>query len=329
MNTSRLIAGSFLAVVGVVLAIPPARYLVTGADGAWGFVLATLGVVVSLALVGGAAVLLRADLATEAALRVAGWTTAGLVLTLIVLGIASQVDAINVPPFFAAVVLAITAFAHVIIGVNDVRRIRAEELATERRKSAVFTRVLRHNLRTEAQLLAGVADRVGDSALVRTRADSLAALSDAATEIDRALGREDTTVDRVDVADLAAAAVDDVREEHPDASVDLSGSDDCEVAAGRQIRVAIRELVSNGVEHGGEPVSVDVSCSDEARVTITDTGDGVPETERNLLAGDQPETQLEHSSGLGLWTAKWIAQSYGGDIRFEDEGRTVVLWLPR
>ena len=64
-------------------------------------------------------------------------------------------------------------------------------------------------------------------------------------------------------------------------------------------------------------------------MTITDTGDGVPETERNLLAGDQPETQLEHSSGLGLWTAKWIAQSYGGDIRFEDEGRTVVLWLPR
>jgi len=328
MHTSRLIAGSFLAVVGAALAVPPAQYLIAGADGTWGFVLASLGVVVSLSLIGGAAVLLRADLATDAALRVAGWTTAGLVLTLVVLGIASQVAAISVPPFFAAVILAITAFAHVIIGVNDVRRIRAEELATEQRKSAVFTRVLRHNLRTESQLLAGVADRVGDSDPVRERADALAALSDAATEIDRALDRDDEDVDRVDVAALASAAVADVREAAPEAEIELS-RDDCSVDAGRQFRVAVRELVSNAVEHGQPPVSVEVTCDDRARVAVTDSGSGVPATERDLLTGDEPETQLEHSSGLGLWTAKWIAQSYGGDIEFRDDGRTVVLWLPR
>ncbi|MFB6121577.1 MAG: sensor histidine kinase [Halobacteriaceae archaeon] len=328
MDASRLLAGLFLAVVGAALAVPPAQYLVSGADGVWGFILAALGVVVSLSLVVGAVLLLRADLATQAALRVAGWTTAGLVLTLVVLGIASRVAAISVPPFFAAVILAVTAFAHVIIGVNDVRRIRAEELAAERRKSAVFTRVLRHNLRTEAQLLAGVADRVTDGDPVRQRAESLAALSDAATEIDRALNREEEAVDRVNLAELTASAVADVRESHPDAAIDTSLAD-CSVEAGRQFRVAVRELLQNAVEHGDPPVSVTVTCADEARVTVADAGDGIPETERDLLAGDRPETQLEHSSGLGLWTAKWIPQSYGGDIRFRDDGRTVVLWLPR
>jgi two-component system OmpR family sensor kinase len=56
--------------------------------------------------------------------------------------------------------LAIGAAAHVSIGVCDARRVRAEQLARERRRTAVSNRVLRHNLRNEAQVLRGHADIV-------------------------------------------------------------------------------------------------------------------------------------------------------------------------
>lgn len=332
MDFQRTVAAAFLGVVGAVLFAPNADYLLRAdlADLS-AFVLALLGTAVSLALVGGALWLYVGDFETAAAVRVAAWTTAGLTLVGFVLLVAGRTDVVDVPQFFAAGLLAITAFAHVVIGVTDVRRIRAEELASEREKSAVFTRVLRHNLRTEAQLLAGVADATGEQGeRVERRGAALAALSDAAAEIDAAIDRDPTEAEPVAVVDLVADAAADVRAANPDATVETRLPESCRALGGPQVRVAVRELLANAVEHGAGTVTASLDCDGGARLTVADEGEGVPESERRLLSGGAAESALEHSSGLGLWTAKWIAESYGGRLRFAPEVHpsAVVLSLP-
>jgi signal transduction histidine kinase len=49
-----------------------------------------------------------------------------------------------------------------------------------------------------------------------------------------------------------------------------------------------------------------------------------------VLAEDGEITQLRHSRGLGLWTARWVVEASGGELRFEENeagGAVVVLRL--
>jgi signal transduction histidine kinase len=65
-------------------------------------------------------------------------------------------------------------------------------------------------------------------------------------------------------------------------------------------------------------------------VTVADDGPGIPEHELAVLTGDEPITQLSHGSGLGLWLVIWLAESYGGHVRFGDDGgTTVTVTIPR
>ena len=57
------------------------------------------------------------------------------------------------PIFSGSIIFGVSATAHVLIGVNDVRRIRARTLADQRQKTAVNNRVIRHDLRHVAQFL--------------------------------------------------------------------------------------------------------------------------------------------------------------------------------
>jgi signal transduction histidine kinase len=65
-------------------------------------------------------------------------------------------------------------------------------------------------------------------------------------------------------------------------------------------------------------------------VEITDTGPGIPESERAAVFDDQPLSQLSHGSGLGLWLAKWVVENYGGQLSYERRGgeTTVATRLP-
>ncbi|WEL18538.1 Signal transduction histidine kinase with PAS domain [Halorhabdus sp. SVX81] len=69
---------------------------------------------------------------------------------------------------------------------------------------------------------------------------------------------------------------------------------------------------------------------EQAVATITDHGPGIPEFARAAVFDDRPISQLSHSSGLGLWLAKWLVESYGGELGYERRGdrTTVSVILP-
>jgi len=110
-------------------------------------------------------------------------------------------------------VLGVSAAAHVIIGVNDVRRIRAEELAKEREKTAVLNRLIRHNLRNDTQVLSGFAERltaeIEDPELadmagrVQRKADDLGGMYDKVAQVKRTIEGEAAATSPVELQPVA------------------------------------------------------------------------------------------------------------------------------
>jgi PAS domain S-box-containing protein len=205
----------------------------------------------------------------------------------------------------------------------------------------VVTRVLRHNLRNDLNVLLSYADRLRDEAgpdgpaaetaeQIAAVVDDLAALSedarDLAQVVERGRGRDRAVVDLVAVARAVAARF------PGDVALDLP--DSLPVLAGERVERALFEVVENAVEHApatAPPPRVEAVRADGwLGLRVSDEGPGIPETERAVVAGEREITQTEHGSGLGLWLARWIAEEVGGRLSFEetDAGTSVVLWFP-
>ncbi|ELZ26347.1 signal-transducing histidine kinase-like protein, partial [Halosimplex carlsbadense 2-9-1] len=103
--------------------------------------------------------------------------------------------------------------------------------------------------------------------------------------------------------------------------------------SGVLIELALTELLENSVEYGGEHVNIRVEADREAGrvdLRVDDDGPGIPDYERTVVDESTEITQLEHGSGLGLWIVRWVVDSCGGRLRFEESdlgGTAVVLSL--
>ena len=205
----------------------------------------------------------------------------------------------------------------------------------------VLNRVLRHDLRNDANVVLGYADLLLKSDLepsvrrraetVRAKANRLVELGEQAREVDRTLHAERGESQPIQLHDTVDSVAWRARETYPDAQVDTD-VDGPVVALGNElVDSALWHLVSNGVEHNdsAEPwVRITVERDDDwVRVTVTDDGPGIPESERKVLEHGT-ETALEHGSGLGLWLVKWITDSVGGNVSFaerEPRGSMVTM----
>ncbi len=210
------------------------------------------------------------------------------------------------------------------------------------RRLQVLNRVLRHNLRNDLNVVLGYAEmiaaRVDDDTvdewaetLIET-ASEVASLGDRARSLDRTMREGSLRDHEVDLGSVVDAAVSEYRREHPDARIETD-VDDLRVVGDGRIELALTELLENSVEYGGEGVHVRVATDrSDGRVAlrVDDDGPGIPDYERSVVDESSEITQLEHGSGLGLWIVRWVADSCGGRLRFEESdlgGTAVVLSL--
>ncbi|UIO99195.1 ATP-binding protein [Halobaculum sp. CBA1158] len=363
MDTGRITAAAIVTATGVGLVAVAARQLWLGVSGVAGSLVAGATLVLGVAFAAGGPAMYRTDVDSDHLLRVAGWNTLGVVVTIAVLGLVAAFQAasggrVTAPLLTAGVVVGVSAFAHVLIGFNDVRRIRARTVARQRRKAAVVNRFVRHDLKHYAQLLLGYGRQVTETAAAREDADDaavadggtstdLAAVGDAVMEVgselaetNERIGVIDDLLDdgderrTVDVTDLLEDGRQRWESDYPDASLTVEVDDDLRVAAGDHLDTALAELIENALEHAGESPRVTVRGErrgDVVRIAVRDDGDGLPELERELINEDRTETQLDHSDGLGLWLTKWIVEHYGGRLAVESEatgGGQVTMSLP-
>ncbi|WP_424003841.1 ATP-binding protein [Haloarcula salina] len=347
MTTKRLLGCGSIAATGVGVGLVAGRHLVAGGNGLVGTAVAAFGVLVGLGFLAGSAVLFRSDVRTEHALRVAGWNLLGVVVTAAVLALILRYQRANggtvvAPLFSGTIVVGVSATAHVLIGVNDVRRIRTRNLARQREKASVMNRLIRHDLKHSAQVLIGLGDAltgrsdptvddIGER--VNGVGSDLAAIDSQVETVTRLIEADAIERDPVDLASVTRAAVEDLQSDFPDAAVAVTTEDDGRALAGEPIEIAVSELIENALEHGGDPTGVEVHIERAGRsvtVAIRDDGPGIPADERALVTGEQEVTQLKHSNGLGLWLSKWVVEAYDGSLEFtepEDGGATVTIRL--
>ena len=149
----------------------------------------------------------------------------------------------------------------------------------------------------------------------------------------------DTPLDRneVDLAALARSVVEDAR---------IGGGDGVRIEAGvpaepltvsadeAKLRQALRNLVLNAIQVGGDGTSVRVEVARDgarARITVSDDGPGVPADLAATLF-EPFVTAREGGSGLGLAVARRVAEQHGGSIVLEStpgmRGARFSVYLP-
>jgi len=225
---------------------------------------------------------------------------------------------------------------------DETRRDRYEQ------RLRVLTRVLRHDLRNELNVVHGYADVIaaeGDGVTehaerIQRSAERLASLGSRVRGVDETLRRTDHGGRPVDVARVVENVADRARDRLPETTVTVE-ADEAVGYADELLATAVWNLVENADRHhdGRSPaVSITLSAGPETiELRIADDGPGIPAEDREAVESGQ-ETQLRHASGLGLWLVRWIVNGVDGELAFvdgeaatnepiDDVGTVVVLRL--
>ena len=233
---------------------------------------------------------------------------------------------------------------HVVEFVRDISDQKCREQYLE-----VMHRLLRHDLRNDLNVVMGEADRLADelddperaaeAAAIHDRLSQVATLSEKADVIERTVQQRGSAPESIDIREPVQEALEAVRAEYPEAVVDADVAAGIEAAATDDITFAVREVLSNAIEHdeaAAPHVEVVATGPDgasegsrEVQVSVRDWGPGIPDEEWEIVTGERDISQLQHASGLGLWLARWIVESVDGRLSRDvnDDGTTVTLHL--
>ena len=196
----------------------------------------------------------------------------------------------------------------------------------------VLNRVLRHNIRTETNLIHGNADLIdaeGDRVeAVKEGAARIETVSDKARDAIDIFERGRRSADAVALSSVLRECVERVHECYPDVTVDCETDGELGTVPS-VLTPVLHNVVENAAEHNpaADPrVWIRATRADgEVRVRVADDGPGIADYERAVLRRGN-ETALKHGSGLGLWLIAWGTDMAGGELTIADRegGGTVV-----
>jgi signal transduction histidine kinase len=150
-------------------------------------------------------------------------------------------------------------------------------------------------------------------------------------------------VDTVDLRDLLTDGVRDVRGLAEEKGIDLQLVLPAKMepinADRDKLAIVVNNLMGNAIKYTPQGGSVLVGCqvkSTEVAITIKDNGIGIAAADHarvfeKFQRADDPEVRAETGSGIGLYTARAITKSHGGDIDLisnPGEGSTFIVRLP-
>lgn len=205
----------------------------------------------------------------------------------------------------------------------------------------VQSRVLRHNIRNDLQVVRGYTERLAEEVTgkhgriarrAHEKTDDIASISEKARAVERLID-QDQSPEEFDLCAMLEEIVTEAREQFPAVTFELDCSNGRSVETAPALRLALENLVENGAEHTdtSDP-RVTISVSDDPDgtvVTIADDGPGIPDHELVVLNKDE-ETPLEHGSGLGLWVVRWVVDRTRVSLDYETRasGTTMKLHVP-
>ena len=226
-----------------------------------------------------------------------------------------------------------------IVVLSDITALKEREEELDLLKE-VLSRIFRHNIRNDLNVIAGFAAIIRDSTggetaqsagRIHTRAVKVVEQAAKARKIETVLSYSET--DRRSLNEYLLK----VKQNVPAELLEYVSfeADDVVVDAHPRFDLALAELIENAISHhsGDEPIAVrvttDVSPSG-ATIIVEDNGPGLPPSEFAVLEAGE-ETDLEHGSGIGLWLVYWIVSRSNGTLSVEasDSGTQVRIRLDR
>lgn len=214
------------------------------------------------------------------------------------------------------------------------------EISRNERRLKVLNRILRHNLRNNANVVAGHTTRLlaalGDpdaetieaAATIERAAHELERLAEEAGHIRQILNRPADGDVEIDLGPVVRAVADEHRARSPSAAIEVSVGDGETVRADDRLRYAVDSLVDNAIEHnpsasprvrvrlGGAGDEPDVAAAEWRTLHVEDDGPRIPLTEREVIRDGDAITPTHHGSGLGLWLTELTVEALGGALAF-------------
>jgi signal transduction histidine kinase len=219
-----------------------------------------------------------------------------------------------------------------------------KELEQQRQQLTVLNRVLRHDIRTEVDLILSatsqLATTVDDSTQIEEITEhcwKIVEIGDNARRIETMMANGNVSTTAAEVTEIVEECVADLKCQSSTVTVSTDMPEEAYIVSNGYVAIVVRNVLTNAVEHNDAAVpEVDVtvrttSSDDEVQIRITDNGPGIPEQEREVFETFD-ETALQHSSGLGLWLVHWIVRDLNGTVEIETRqprGTVVTLGIPQ
>lgn len=230
------------------------------------------------------------------------------------------------------------------------------EVSRNERRLEVLNRILRHNLRNNANIVAGHTTRLlaeldGQStestnvaATIERAAHELERLAEEAGHIRRILEHPADEPTDIDPGPMVLSVADEHRERAPNATIEVEIDTPSQVMADSRLRYAIDSLVDNAIEHNpslSPRVRVRIATADDTpeeasgewvAIHVEDDGPRIPADERDVILDGSQITPTHHGSGLGLWLTELTVETFGGELSFDDSdlgGNDVSIRLRR
>jgi signal transduction histidine kinase len=338
-------AGTTLTVsVGVVLFAFHVRQVVVYEQTLGTFVSGIMvPMTLSLLVVGAGVWIRQTPLRRRYTLRVAAWCLIGALLLVVGSGLTVFYQAANGVRMVDRVFVLVGSASFgaplgLIVGLYDGRRQMASDDAE--RSSAqltVLNRVLRHDVRNKATVIRGRAELFDETddhdhlRVLHRKTGELVEISELAREAECVLQADESQREVIDLVDVVRAGTESIRTEY-DVDLRVPDAEACPVIAHPLVESAVAELLDNAVVHNDiESPSVEVSLGspdpDRVELSVADNGPGIPDEQVETLERGF-ETDLEHTSGLGLWLVHWVVNASGGRVRFrENDPRGSVVCI--
>jgi PAS domain S-box-containing protein len=191
---------------------------------------------------------------------------------------------------------------------------REQRLSTQNKRLDEFASIVSHDLRTPLGVAEGHLELAQDTCESKHLAKAANAIDRSRTLIDdlSTLAREGKAV-----AEVESVALADVAESSWQTTE--TGSATLEIDTAQAIRAdrsrlqeLFENLYRNAVKHGGDDVTVSVEQTSSG-FCVSDTGSGVPETEREAVFEAGYSTDAD-GTGFGLRIVEQIAEAHGWDV---------------
>lgn len=199
----------------------------------------------------------------------------------------------------------------------------------------VTMRFLRHNIRNEVEVIRAVSEDLRPSdeqlaELLTNAANDLATTATKAWETEKDLLNREPTYTSVSLSDLVEQVLEEAAGETARGTTHTVDDPQPVRTDGKLVETAVTEVIDNAARHtDGHGVTATVRPADASEYTteliVVDEGPGIPESELAPIREGE-ETELQHTSSIGLWRVKWYTDRVRGDVEFTspDAGGTRV-----